>query len=949
MDSAAIATSFCFSRWQVSVDRRLLVCDGRPVVLSERSFDILVALLMARGTVLTKEDLIRRAWPGRVVEENTVEAHISALRRALGQDKTVIRTLSGRGYQFVGELTRSDDADTRPAPQVRLPVSVTPLIGRDQELQEIVGLVSGNRLVTLVGAGGVGKTRLALEVARRVTGRFADGVALAELGPLGAAHSVAAVVAQALGFPLSAGTPSLDRIASSIRHQRALLVLDNCEHLIDSAAQIAETVLHAGQHLAILATSREALKADGEYVYRVPSLEVPREDVNDPADIMRCGALQLFEARAPSLRSGYPSDLDLAAIKALICRRLDGIPLAIELAAARVRLMGVRAVAEGIADRFGLLTGGARTALPRHRTLRATLDWSYLLLTQEEQQVLGRLSVFSGSFVIDSALAVAASADVPREAVREHLLNLVEKSLVSADPNEGSQYRLLETTRVYAREKLNEAGELQRYARCHARHFADLMKEVEKDWSTRPSDEWATLHAPKLENVRTAIHWCMSEKADPALGIELTVSTLPLWLHLALLEECLSRVEMALALLGDRPGGDEYASMKLHAARAECLLYQGVGPKTGAAFERALELAEQCDDLDYRLRAQWGLWSFTYINGEYVDALSLATQFRKLAARRANGGEHLIGERMEGLSLFCLGRLTEARHTLEGMLKRYTAPAIRSHLTWFIYDQRMLAQTSLAQALWLLGFAEKAMTVMQRALEEVRATNHAPSLCHVLTECVCPLTLLTGGAPALGTAVAAAVEATCRHGVSTWKARGRIWMGLWRLAAGDATAYEQDIRPGMDELGDAIFVTHYTGFVSALCEELGRQGDARGALALIERAIRRARKVNDSCSLPELLRVEGMLLTYHPDQTQNAEQRLVEAFEISKRQESVAWQLRCATSLARLMIRQNRSSDARALLTPILRGFSEGFDTADLRSAQRLLAATDSQASDGSR
>lgn len=937
MDSVATASLFRFGRWQVSIERRQLLCDGRPIAVGERAFDILVILLAAHGTVVTKDHLLRHAWPGRMVEENTIEAQISALRRVLGRDKTCIRTLSGRGYQFVGELIQSEASGSRPTSPLTLPVSVTPLIGRDPELQEIIGLVTDNRLVTLVGAGGIGKTRLALEVARHLQSAFTDGVTLAELGPLNAADSIPPAVAQALGFPLSSGTRSLDRIAASIQQRRILLVLDNCEHLIQAAAEITETLLHAGLHLKVLATSREALRAEGEYVYRVPSLEVPREDVSDPAAIMRCGALQLFEARTSSALVDGVANPGLAALKALICRRLDGIPLAIELAAARVRLMGLRSVAEGIEDRFGLLTGGARTALPRHKTLRATLDWSYQLLTLEERLVLGRLSVFSGSFVIESAKAVAASSDLPPAAVKERLLELVEKSLVAVDPANDSHYRLLETTRIYAREKLEASKQLALLSLRHAQHFAEVMRTVETEWNHLPTAKWATLHAPKLEDIRTAIEWAVSQDGAPALGVALTVATLPLWLHLALLEECLSRADVALRVLDAESIVDGRARMKLHAARGACLLYQGVGPNTGAAFKLAMELASDCDDIDYQLRAAWGLWSFTYINGDYAGALSIASRFKGLAAKPKTGTERLIGERMIGMSLFCLGRLAEARLCLEAMLSEYVAPQVRSHLTWFVYEQRMLAQTSLAQALWLLGYTRGAMAVMRRALDDTRALNHAPSLCNVLTECVCPLSLLTGGVEALAEPVEWALEATCRHGISTWKARGRMWLGLWQLARGDANAYAREIRPAIEEIGAAIFVIHYTGFVSAMCQQLGRIGMTIEALRFIERAIDRARAVGDTCSLPELLRVRGVLLALDPERMQQAETQLFEAFELSRQQEAVAWELRCAISLGEVWIQKKNASGARELIRPVLQKFAGELDTVDVRSARRLL------------
>ena len=947
--AASPSQSFSFGRCQVSVHRRELLREGRPVSLGSRAFDILVALVEGRGAVVTKDDLILRAWPGRVVEENTLEAQISALRRALGEDRTVIRTVAGRGYQFVAEIADRLDAPgvegLQAAPHVAsavraLPVSVTPLIGRDAALREIVELAASSRLITLVGAGGVGKTRLAIEAARRLAAGFPDGVSIAELGPLGAAEFLPATVAEALGFPQGAGTPSLDRIAAAISHRRILLVLDNCEHLVDAAAQITEKLLRAGPFASVIATSREALKVEGEYVYRVASLDVPGEEVRDVDELLGFGALQLFDARAASAGGEAPSGkARAAALKARICRHLDGIPLAIELAAARVRVFGLEGVADRIDDRFNLLTGGARTALPRQKTLRATLDWSYELLSAQEREVLGRLGVFSGAFSMESASAVASSPDIPSAAVVECLSQLAEKSLITVDGAARAKYRLLETTQVYAREKMQSRGVLREYSLRHAQHHRELFVRAESEWETLPTAEWVARYAGHLEGLRGAVNWSFSPEGDPSLGVALTTSAVPLWMQFGLLEECLARVNQALAHLDEEEVADSRARMKLYAAKGASLLYQGVGSETGAAFRRALEYAERLSDDEYRLRAIWGMWSVTYLNGNYDAALALALRFSALSNARPHKADRLIGSRMTGMSLLCLGRLGEARGGLQRVAEGYEAPVYRSHQTRFIYEQKMIALSSLAHTLWLQGFADQAIRAARQAVEGARALDHAPSICYALTEGLCAITVLTGGVSALGDAAAAAVAATRRHGISTWKARGRMWSGLHALGAGDGQAYERDLRPAFDEIGEALFVLHYTGFVSAVCEALGRLGREDEGIELATAGIERARRFKDLCSLSELLRAKAELIGRRPEASHLAEALLVEAVATSRQHEALAWRLRCATSLAGVWMKEGRLDDARGLLRPVYEDFSEGFDTHDLREARRVLEA----------
>src|SRR5437867_5082580 len=355
-----------FGRFRVVRHRRELLVDGRPVELGGRAFDTLVALIDAHGTVLGKDDLISRVWPDRVVEENNLQAQISSLRKAFGPDRDLIRTVAGRGYQFTGEIrgTTATAAAATLSPATNPPETFSELIGREPELRDAMDLVAKQRLVTLVGAGGVGKTRLGLEVARHLLPRFPDGVFVAELGPLSSPELVPATVATALGLTLGAGTVSRDSIAAAVGTKQLLLVIDNCEHLIDAAAGMVEALLRASPAASLLATSREPLRASGEYVYRVPSLAVPAEDNQDIDDVLTSGAVRPFVSRAQAAEPEYQPHLRLVAATTAICGRLDGIPLAIELAATRIVAFVVDGVAARLDDRFRLLTGGSRT-LPR--------------------------------------------------------------------------------------------------------------------------------------------------------------------------------------------------------------------------------------------------------------------------------------------------------------------------------------------------------------------------------------------------------------------------------------------------------------------------------------------------------------------------------------------------------------------------------------------------------
>src|SRR5438132_879675 len=567
MDAAHPPAPLEFGRFTVISHRRELLADGRPIELGGRAFDTLMVLIDARSTVLGKDELMNRVWPDRVVEENNLQAQISALRKVFGADRDLIRTVAGRGYQFTGDIRDAETAVTPPAGLTNLPSHLADLIGRDASLDTVVDLITAHRLVTLTGAGGVGKTRLALEAARQLLLRFPDGVWLVELGPLADPALVPVTVATAVGLPLGTGPATADRVAGALREKHLLLVLDNCEHVIAAAASMAAALVSAGALARVLATTLEPLRAPEEHIYRVPSLDVPAEDNLDAEDVSRYGAIRLFDARARAAEPGYVADRRRAATVAAICRRLDGIPLAIELAAARVPAFGVDGIAARLGDRFHLLTGGRRTALPRQQTLRATLDWSYELLSEPERITLRRLAIFAGSFSLEAATAIVANPDLPASQVPESVAGLVGRSLVSTLPGELSmQYRLLETTRAYALEKLTESGDSQPVARRHAEYYRDLLERAEAEWEIRPTAEWLGAYGRHTDNMRAALDWAFSSSGDAAVGVGLTAAAVPLWFQQSLMLECRGRVERALASLEPGSARGDRREMQLFAA-----------------------------------------------------------------------------------------------------------------------------------------------------------------------------------------------------------------------------------------------------------------------------------------------------------------------------------------------------------------------------------------------
>src|SRR5579862_789820 len=436
MPSPGPPERYRFGPFELQPDKRRLLKDGATTALRPRAFDLLVALVDRAGHLVTKDELLDRVWPKMVVEEAALHVQVSALRKVLGAD--AITTVSGRGYQFTLPVTTWDgEANRASKPKHNLPYQLTSFIGRDQEIVQLKELVPAHRLVTLIGAGGAGKTRLSIEVASRLIDAFADGVWLVEFAALSDPRLVPQAVAQALQVKEQPTRPVLETLSDYFSSKKLLLVLDNAEHLLEGCVQVADLVLRRSADVAILVTSRERLGMAGELTYRVPSLTVPGpRDRFAPDALLAYESVRLFVDRARLLRPDCSVTAENAASLSSICCRLDGIPLAIELAASRLRSMSVAELCQGLDQRFALLTDGSRTALPRHRTLRSMIDWSYDLLGELEKLFLQRLSVFAGSWTLAAAAEVCAGDGIERRDVLDLLTSLADKSLVVSEQDD---------------------------------------------------------------------------------------------------------------------------------------------------------------------------------------------------------------------------------------------------------------------------------------------------------------------------------------------------------------------------------------------------------------------------------------------------------------------------------------------------------------------------------
>ena len=595
-----------FGRFEISPSQRSLWVDGVPAMLGSRAFDLLLSLYERRDRVVPKHDLIELVWPGLVVEENNLQVQISTLRKLLGPQ--AIATIPGRGYQFTAALDDAAAASEKPstldlptaalasvagnahaapkappsttAPPSNLPESLSTLYGRDEDVAALVALIKTHLLVTVVGAGGIGKTRLAQAAAHRLRDAWTDGAWLVELAPCSDPELVPSFIAQALSVKLAGAKTAQEEIVAALRPQRLLLVLDNCEHLLGSCAVLATAVLAQAPGVTLLATSQEPLHLADEQQFRLQPLAVPAGAAETNAS--EAGAVALFAARAHSADPRFELNANNLEAVIEICRRLDGIALAIELAAARVPLLGVNGVRARLDDRFKVLTAGARVALRRHQTLRATVEWSHSLLSEVEQAVLRRLGVFVGSFALSSAQYVATDARIDEWAALDHLGALVDKSLVVAETSAEPRYRLLETTRAFALAKLHEQGETAGTLRRHAEAMGALLeRSLEERW-TVPSQVRTLRYLPELDNVRAALDWAAAttDSGGSETLIALTGASLGLWRVAGLRIEGLRRYVAA----NERVGATT-------AANLEARLHWGVVDLDEASATTADQLA----------------------------------------------------------------------------------------------------------------------------------------------------------------------------------------------------------------------------------------------------------------------------------------------------------------------------------------------------------------------
>jgi predicted ATPase/DNA-binding winged helix-turn-helix (wHTH) protein len=932
-----------FGRFRLYAAQRLIESAGARLQLGARALDILIALVEQAGKVVSKNDLMARVWPDVTVDEGNLRVHIAALRKALGDGEAGARyvtTVSGQGYCFVAPIARSSAArpqvavSSRPERAHNLPTRLTRMVGRDQIVREISDQLAAKRFVTVAGPGGIGKTTVAVSVAHELLPEFAGEVHFFDLGPLNDPVLVPSAVASRLGLLVQSTDPTAGLIAF-LRDKRMLLILDSCEHVIDTAAALAERIFEDAPQVHILATSRESLRVEGEHVLRLAPLGSPPEDaVLTAAQALDFPAVQLFVERAiASGRRFELNDAD-APVVGEICRRLDGIALAIELAAGRANACSVQETMALLNDRFKLLWEGRRTALPRHQTLSATLDWSYDLLSKPERLVLCRLSVFTGPFTLEAARSVAADDDVDDEQVVTAVVSLVAKSLVAVNIGGMTRYRLLDTTRAYAAGKLSQSGGVDAIKRRHALYYRELLEQ--SNAAPAIGARGFAAHGERLGNVRAALEWSFFEHGDIGIGLALAAAAAPLFIEMSLLTECHRWTGRAVAMLDDANRGTRH-EMELQAALGLSLMFtKGNSDEVRGALLRGLELAEQLGDLHSQLRLFGRLHIFHERIGDFHSAVRFAERGEAVAAEIADPIGIAEAHSALGISRHLEGDNLKAHAHLEAALVQHPESQ-RINTFHFGFDYRNRARISFARTLWVEGYPDRAAMVARQTVEEAETFDHPVTLCMALIWAA-SVFIWSGDLATADEYIDRFIAEADRHSLAPYQAVGRGVKGELSVRRGEAEAGLTLLRGALEAVHAHRYELLTTAFNSAMAEGLAMAGQCDQALETIDETIALVERCGDMFLMPDLLRIKAEILKAPAVADLSlAEDYLLQSLELARRQSALAWELRAATGLAHLRFTQHRFDEARDVLAPVYDRFTEGFESFDLIAARELL------------
>lgn len=924
-----------FGPFELSIGARLLTHGAKVVPLGARAMDLLIVLVEQANKVVGRRTLIERVWPKRGAEQVSLRVHISALRKAFDQSdpgRRYIANVPGRGYSFVVPVTSvsaQTSADFNLSSKPRLPARLMRMLGRGDALAEIQMKLVEQKFVTIVGPGGIGKTTVAVAVAHEMSTAFNSQTYFVDLSALGGASLVAPAVATALGVSVRTNNV-VPVLVDRLQEGPAFIILDCCEHLIDAVSALAEELIRRVPTLHLLATSREAMRVEGEHVYELCALACPPDDSSLSAqDILQYPSVQLLVDRVRAMRSDFELTEADAPTAARICRRLDGIPLAIELAACRVDIFGLGKTASLLDERLNLSWAGRRTAPSRHQTLNATLEWSYDLLGEAEKLVLSRLSVFAGGFTFEAAVAVVADETVDEANVSDCVWELRSKSMIAAQGHEG-RLRLLDTTRAFAMQRLAKSDEHNLFRRRHALYFTDLFRRG----AAKDGSGWPKALGIEVDNLRAALNWAFSATGETEIGIELAAASASTWMGMSLLTECREWMRKAISCIDDVNSGTRQ-EMVIQSALASCMMFTaGMTDESYATWAKTHLLAEGLKDSEHQLISLLVLWAHQIRIPNYPEAVGLADSCGNVAERTGNRGAIAMANYMRGITYHHSGRILEAESCLELSLHRDDEASRQSLIKRFGYDRKADALGVLANLVWLRGSPDQSRRLSRMSIAEARQLDHTVPLCVALTWASFNMYLTNPDDDDTEALARELVEHAGKYDVESYHGFGLAMQALCGARRGAAEAVAT-LYAGLEKLSAA----RYGVFNGILQAELARcvavAGQPRQALDIFKAA-----KINldeRQWYAPELLRIRGELALGNNEGLTVCREYFRRSLELSILQASLSWELRAATSLAIAEKSLGRKEAAWRTLQATHAKFREGVETPDLRLAKRVL------------
>ncbi|MCW6531982.1 winged helix-turn-helix domain-containing protein [Sphingomonas sp. MMSM20] len=905
-----------FGPFSLSPDERLLTRDGEPVLIGGRSFDLLVALTEQPGQVLSKRELLKRVWSDVVVEDGSLRFHMAGLRKLLGDGEEgarYIATQVGVGYAFVAPIKWLDmagealasPASITDAIEIRVVASATNLpprlphlVGREHDVELLSERIAGTRLFTIVGPAGVGKTALAVELGHRLAADFDNRIAFVDFSMLENPAVVPSMIAGAMGIAVQGEDP-LAVILGHIRDRPFLLVLDNCEHVIEPTATVIEHIIDAAPDARVLATSREPLRARGEHVHLLGALGYPEDpDALTVAQILAYPAVALFCERAAAADSALVLNEDSVRLIAGICQRLDGMALPIELVAVRAATHGIAATARQLGERFSLGWSGRRTARPRQQTLRATLDWSYDLLSDVERVVFERLAIFVGPFSIDAALDVASDEAIGLDEVAVALDELTAKSLVTAHRASGAgMYRLLEMTRAYAREKLRARGadDYRAITRRHANFYRRELEAIAGQDDEALED--LKLLRLQLGNIRSALDWSFGPDGDAKIGVRLAAASAPVFLNLSHLIECRTWCMRALAAIGAAP--DLELELELQGALGLALMFtDGNSASAGDALDRAFDLATRLEDRWNQLRMLARLHIFHKRLGNYAVARAHAERAVEVATRIGDDEALSVAFSLSGISRYLSGDLERARRELELAMEK-SGPARRSRTIRYGFDNRSRTGIALAYTLWLSGEAEQASRVARQTVNEATQLQHAVTSCIALVWSLV-IHLWMHDLETAEEALDALTRCAEASALDPYIAAANGFRGEIDFQRNRTPGALDAIEQSLAALRAARYELLVTPFTITLAWDLLRTSRFAEARDLVDAAIARCATIGEYFAMPELLRIKAEIIHRLDGDTVAGKGLLRDAIALAREQGAHAWERRATTDLVAL-------------------------------------------------